>query len=188
MGHRLSKIYTKTGDSGTTGLGINDRIAKDSLRINAIGDIDELNSFMGHLIEAVDTASSHRNILRQLQHDLFDLGGELAMPGHSLLDESIITQLEELIDQQNEQLEPLKNFILPGGNEAAARAHIARSVCRRAERTLVTFNHQESHPHQLAQTYLNRLSDFLFVFSRTLVFEAADDEILWQSRHKRDLP
>lgn len=186
MGHRLSKIYTKTGDNGTTGLGVNERIAKDSLRIQSIGDIDELNSFMGLLIEAVPKDSPRLSYLKQIQHDLFDLGGELAMPEYTLLDEAIVDQLESEIDTLNADLEPLKNFILPGGNEMAARAHVARSVCRRAERTLVSFNHQESHPHLLAQTYLNRLSDFLFVLSRTLVKDKNDEEVLWQSRHKVD--
>lgn len=185
MGNRLSKIYTKTGDDGTTGLGVNERIAKDSLRIQAIGDIDELNSVIGLLIESLDKTSAHATALRQIQHDLFDLGGEMAMPEYSLLDEHIIDQIEMMIDENNAQLAPLKNFILPGGNESAARTHIARATCRRAERTLVTFNHQETHPHLLAQRYLNRLSDYLFVLARILVKESGDEEILWQSRHKR---
>lgn len=184
MGHRLSKIYTKTGDQGTTGLGVNQRVAKDSLRIQAIGDVDELNSVIGLLIESLASDSAYKSYLRQIQHDLFDLGGELAMPEYALLDEAIVDQLEVQIDTLNADLKPLKNFILPGGNESAARAHVARSVCRRAERTLVSFNHQESQPHTLVQVYLNRLSDYLFVLSRHIVFSAGDEEILWQSRHK----
>lgn len=183
MGNRLSKIYTKTGDSGTTGLGVNERISKDSLRIHAIGDVDELNSTVGFLIEALPKDHACTAELRQIQHDLFDLGGELAMPEYSLLDEVIVEQLENYIDTHNANLPPLKNFILPGGNEAAARAHMARSVCRRAERTLVSFNHQEAQPHILVQTYLNRLSDYFFVLARHLVKESGDSEILWQSRH-----
>jgi len=185
LGNRLSKIYTKTGDNGTTGLGLKERIPKDSLRIHAIGDVDELNSNIGFLNEALDSESVHLNTLRQIQHDLFDLGGELAMPGYALLDGAIIDQLEETIDELNKNLPPLKNFILPGGNEPSARAHLARSVCRRVERTLVTFNAQEESPHNLAQIYLNRLSDYLFVLARILIKEANDDEILWSSRHKR---
>lgn len=183
MGNRLTKIYTRTGDDGTTGLGINERIKKDSLRVHAMGDIDELNSHIGLLIESLSVDSQHIEELRQIQHDLFDLGGELAMPGYSLLDEQIVKDLEALIDQHNEALPPLKNFILPGGNEAAARAHIARSICRRAERTCLTFNRQEAEPHKLAQTYLNRLSDFLFVLARAVVLNNGDQEILWQTRH-----
>jgi len=170
LGYRLTKIYTKTGDNGTTGLGINERIAKDSLRIQAIGDIDELNSTLGFFIESVAPTSTHRDELRQIQHDLFDLGGELAMPDYSLLDGAIIDQLEALIDRDNAELPPLTNFILPGGNEAAARCHMAR----------------EDKPHTLAQTYLNRLSDYLFVLARLLVQEQGDAEVLWQSRHRRD--
>jgi cob(I)alamin adenosyltransferase len=184
LGHRLSKIYTKTGDNGTTGLGIKDRIAKDSLRIHVIGEIDELNSFVGHLVEVVPNETAYFKDLRQIQHDLFDLGGELAMPGYSLLDEAIIDELEARIDRDNAELEPLKNFILPGGNEMASRAHLCRSICRRAERMCVTFNQQEETPHLLAQKYLNRLSDYLFVLSRALVQLTGDAEILWQTRHK----
>ncbi|MEJ2042614.1 MAG: cob(I)yrinic acid a,c-diamide adenosyltransferase [Reinekea sp.] len=186
MGYRLSKIYTRKGDDGTTGLGINKRIAKDSLRIHLIGEVDELNSCIGLLIESIASDSQHRTNLRQIQHDLFDLGGELAMPGHSLLDEQIITDLEALIDTHNETLPPLENFILPGGSEQSARAHIARSICRRAERTCVTFNLQEENPHLLVQKYLNRLSDYLFVLARKLIDTKREKEILWQSRHKID--
>lgn len=184
MGHRLTKIYTKTGDNGTTGLGINERIGKDSLRIHAIGDIDELNSFIGLAAEALPEGSESLTHLRQIQHDLFDLGGELAMPEYALLDEAIVTELEQRIDTLNEDLPPLKNFILPGGHEANARIHVARSVCRRAERTLVTFNQAESSPHLLAQSYLNRLSDYLFVLSRAVIKEHDGKEVLWQTRHK----
>lgn len=186
MGYRLTKIYTKTGDSGTTGLGSNERIGKDSLRIQAIGDIDELNSFLGLAAEAMPTDSRFLVYLRQIQHDLFDLGSELSMPGHSLLDEAVVNELEQNIDKLNESLPPLENFILPGGNESNARLHVARSVCRRAERTVVTFNQQtDDRPHKLAQTYLNRLSDYLFVLSRAVIKPQEDNEVLWRSRHKR---
>lgn len=186
MGYRLSKIYTKTGDVGTTGLGVNERISKSSLRIQAIGDIDELNSYIGLLIESLTAESSRATELRQIQHDLFDLGGELAMPDYTLLDDSIISQLEALIDRDNATLPPLKNFILPGGTEQAARTHVARSICRRAERTVVAFNQQEPNAHVLVQIYLNRLSDYLFVLARCLVRELGAEEVLWQSRHVRD--
>ncbi|EAR09487.1 cob(I)yrinic acid a,c-diamide adenosyltransferase [Reinekea blandensis] len=184
MGNRLTKIYTRTGDAGTTGLGINERIAKDSLRIHAIGDIDELNSAMALAAETLTEQPDVLADLRQIQHDLFDLGGELAMPGHSLLDEAIVAELEEKIDDRNAELPPLKNFILPGGSDANARLHLARAICRRAERTVITFNQSEDHPHLLAQTYLNRLSDFLFVLSRFVLKLQGGDEVLWQTRHK----
>lgn len=185
MGHRLSKIYTRTGDKGETGLGMQGRIGKDSLRIAAIGDIDELNSGIGWLMVALAGKESDLAMLSQIQHDLFDLGGELAMPGYELLEDRLITELEGYIDRLNEPLPPLKNFILPGGNEAAARCHLARSVCRRAERTMVAFNRAEEKGHVLAQQYLNRLSDLLFVYARHLAREDGQEEVLWQSRHKK---
>lgn len=186
MGHRLSKIYTRTGDAGDTGLGMKGRVNKDSLRIAAIGDIDELNCQIGWLMVALEDDSPERPMLSQIQHDLFDLGGELAMPGYELLEEALISDLEDHIDRINEPLPPLKNFILPGGNEAAARCHIARSVCRRVERTMVAFNRSDEKPHRLAQQYLNRLSDLLFVFSRQLARVNGYQEVLWQSRHKKE--
>jgi len=185
MGHRLSKIYTRTGDDGDTGLGLSQRIGKDSLRIAAIGDIDELNASIGFLVQAMPADHPDQNRLSQIQHDLFDLGGELAMPGHELLDEVLVTELETDIDRINADLPLLKEFILPGGSEAAARAHLSRTVCRRAERSLVAFNRSEQPGHRLAQQYLNRLSDWLFVFSRQLARAEGGSEVLWQSRHKR---
>lgn len=185
MGIRLTKIYTRSGDKGETGLGIKGRIAKDSLRIAAIGDIDELNSTLGVLIETLNKDSELITPLRQRQHDLFDLGGELAMPGYELLGGELIDDLEAEIDRLNEALPPLENFILPGGNLPAAQAHVARSVCRRAERTIVSFNREEEKPHLLAQRYLNRLSDYFFVLARCLARQSDGEEILWQSRHKR---
>ncbi len=184
MGNRLSKIYTKTGDQGTTGLGVKERISKRSLRIQSIGDIDELNSVIGLLIESLTINSEIQIMLRQIQHDLFDLGGELAMPGYELIKEQIIDDLELHIDKLNSDLPPLKNFILPGGNEQAARCHVARAVCRRVERTIVSFNNTESTAHIIAQKYLNGLSDLLFVTSRQLVKQAGNDEVLWQTRNK----
>ncbi|WP_108125583.1 cob(I)yrinic acid a,c-diamide adenosyltransferase [Saccharospirillum mangrovi] len=185
MGNRLSKIYTRTGDDGDTGLGLAQRIGKDSLRIAAIGDIDELNANIGFLVQALPAAHNDQPRLSQIQHDLFDLGGELAMPGHELLDAILVEQLETDIDRINANLPPLKDFILPGGSEAAARCHLARTVCRRAERSLVAFNRSEQPGHVLAQQYLNRLSDWLFVFSRQLARADGGAEVLWQSRHRR---
>lgn len=186
MGNRLSKIYTRTGDSGETGLGMQERIGKDSARIAAIGDIDELNSSLGWLMVALGDEHGEYAMLSQIQHDLFDLGGELAMPGYELLDEQLVQDLEQHIDRINEPLPPLKNFILPGGNEAAARCHLVRSICRRAERSLVAFNREEATGHSLAQQYLNRLSDLMFVFARKLARSEGCNEVLWQSRHKRE--
>ncbi|WP_028672652.1 cob(I)yrinic acid a,c-diamide adenosyltransferase [Saccharospirillum impatiens] len=185
MGNRLSKIYTRTGDAGDTGLGMDGRVPKDSGRIASMGDIDELNSLVGFLMVSLGDHHSEYGMLSQIQHDLFDLGGELAMPGYELLDAALISDLEDHIDRINEHLPPLKNFILPGGNEAASRCHLARATCRRAERTLVAFNRQESKGHLLAQQYLNRLSDLFFVLARQLARADGSQEVLWQSRHRK---
>ncbi|MHA7879256.1 MAG: cob(I)yrinic acid a,c-diamide adenosyltransferase [Saccharospirillum sp.] len=186
MGNRLSKIYTRTGDAGDTGLGMQERIGKDSLRIAAIGDIDELNSSLGWLMVVLGPEHPEYAMLSQIQHDLFDLGGELAMPGYELLEPQLIQDLEDHIDRINDPLPPLKDFILPGGNEAAARCHLVRTVCRRAERSVVAFNRQETQGHPLAQHYLNRLSDLMFVFARQLARADGCGEVLWQSRLKRE--
>lgn len=185
MGNRLSKIYTRTGDTGDTGLGMEGRIPKDNGRIAAMGDIDELNSLVGFLMVSLGDDHHEYPMLSQIQHDLFDLGGELAMPGYELLDAALIGELERHIDRINEPLPPLKNFILPGGNEAASRCHLARATCRRAERTLVAFNRQETNGHGLAQQYLNRLSDLFFVLARQLARADGANEVLWQSRHRK---
>ncbi|WP_127555614.1 cob(I)yrinic acid a,c-diamide adenosyltransferase [Saccharospirillum alexandrii] len=185
MGNRLSKIYTRTGDAGDTGLGMEGRVPKDSGRIASMGDIDELNSLVGFLMVCLGDHHSEYPMLSQIQHDLFDLGGELAMPGYELLDAALISDLEDHIDRINEHLPPLKNFILPGGNEAASRCHLARATCRRAERTLVAFNRQEAEGHVLAQQYLNRLSDLFFVLARQLARADGSQEVLWQSRHRK---
>ncbi len=178
MGHRLSKIYTRTGDTGTTGLGDGSRIGKNSQRIAALGDIDETNSVIGLLLsEALPSDVSA--LLTGVQHDLFDLGGELSIPGAKMLDENSATRLESAIDRYNETLGPLKEFILPGGIRAAALAHLARTVCRRAERAIVTL--AESEPVSPAgRQYLNRLSDLMFVLARHLNREAERSDVLWQ--------
>ncbi len=178
MGHRLSKIYTRTGDTGTTGLGDGSRTGKNSLRIAALGDIDETNSAIGLLLsEALPADVS--GLLTGVQHDLFDLGGELSIPGAKMLAENSAARLETAIDRYNETLGPLKEFILPGGIRAAALAHLARTVCRRAERTIVTL--AASEPVSPAgRQYLNRLSDLMFVLARHFNREAGRSDVLWQ--------
>jgi cob(I)alamin adenosyltransferase len=182
MGHRLSKIVTRTGDAGTTGLGDGSRVAKDSARIQAIGEIDELNSTLGLLLsEPLPDAVSA--CLTRVQHDLFDLGGELSIPGHSAVTDAHVTRLEEAVEDFNAQLGALKEFILPGGSRPAAIAHVARTVCRRAERALVRMATTET-VGDAARRYVNRLSDLLFVVARTLNRAAGRADVLWQ----RDRP
>jgi cob(I)alamin adenosyltransferase len=183
MGHRLSKIVTRTGDAGTTGLGDGSRVAKDSARIDAIGSVDELNSAIGVLlVEALppDIAA----LLVDVQHDLFDLGGELSIPGHSALDDAYVSRLEDAVERYNETLSPLKDFILPGGTRAAALAHTARTVCRRAERCVVHLAGSESVSDAMRK-YLNRLSDLLFVLARVLNRAAGSPDVLWQKGRNR---
>jgi cob(I)alamin adenosyltransferase len=181
MGHRLSKITTRTGDAGETGLGDGSRVAKDSARIAALGDIDELNSAIGVLL-AEEVPMELRAVLEQVQHDLFDLGGELSIPGHTLLADAQVQALEQRLEEWNGELAPLKEFILPGGSRAAAAAHLARTVCRRAERTVVALGrHEPVGGH--ARRYLNRLSDLLFVAGRALNRSAGRGDVQW--RHKR---
>ena len=185
MGHRLSKIYTRTGDSGTTGLGDGSRVTKDCLRIEAIGEIDELNSSLGVLL-AEELPETIRAALLGVQHDLFDLGGELCIPGTSLISEEHITRLEDQITGFNSPLQPLKEFILPGGTRAAALTHLSRTVCRRAERHLVHLANEEN-VSVLARKYLNRLSDRLFVLGRALNVAGGQTDVLWShQRNSRD--
>ena len=177
MGKRLSKIMTRTGDAGTTGLGDGSRVAKDGLRIAVIGDVDELNSGLGVLLaEPLDAPV--RAALTDVQHDLFDLGGELCMPGMALLSEAHVLRLEVLLTQFNAGLRPLQEFILPGGTRAAALAHLSRTVCRRAERHLVQLAGQES-VSDFSRKYLNRLSDLLFVLGRTINKSGGGSDVLW---------
>ena len=178
MGYRLSKIYTRTGDDGSTRLTDGSRINKDSARIIAIGSIDELNSLIGQVCsDEVDQFS--RDILTEVQHRLFDMGGELSMPGHQLLQSSSITWLENRLDEMNAALEPLEDFILPGGCKAAAVCHVARSVCRRAERDVVSLS-RDAEVSTAITSYLNRLSDLLFVMARHLNKINGQPDILWQ--------
>jgi cob(I)alamin adenosyltransferase len=178
MGYRLTKIYTRTGDDGTTGLSDTSRIDKDSLRIRAIGTIDELNSFIG-LICCEDIDDDSRNSLLEIQHRLFDVGGELSMPGHEILSKESVRLLEQKLDKINRDLEPLEDFILPGGCRAAAVCHVARSVCRRAERDVVGLSHSEE-VSSVVLGYLNRLSDLLFVLSRCFNKASGHSDIFWQ--------
>lgn len=183
MGNRLSKIYTRTGDKGTTGLGDGERVSKDSLRVEAYGTVDELNSVVG-LVLASELPMDLRACLTRIQHELFDLGGELCMPGTVLIPDSYVKDLEEDLDAFNADLPPLKDFILPGGTESAARCHLARTVARRAERRLVSLAHVEKI-NDVSVRYLNRLSDLLFVVSRVLARAEGGMEILWLHGDKR---
>ena len=179
LGNRLTKIYTRTGDSGTTGLGDGTRVPKTSHRVVAYGTTDELNSVIGMVIAQVLPDNVHE-LLTEVQHHLFDLGGELCIPGHIALQEVHITWLENRLDELNEDLPALENFILPGGSQAAATCHLARTVCRRAERCVLELGDQEDIPPQSVK-YLNRLSDLLFVVARVLARENGGSEVLWQS-------
>ena len=178
MGHRLSKIYTRTGDAGTTGLGDGKRVSKNSLRIHALGEVDETNSVIGLLL-CEDLPDDVRALMTEVQHDLFDLGGEVCIPGLSMISEKQVSHLENELDRLNEPLEPLKDFILPGGTRAAALAHHARTVCRRAERALVALALEEA-VNDGPRQYLNRLSDLLFVLGRVLNRAAGRGDVLWQ--------
>lgn len=191
MANRLSKIVTRTGDDGTTGLASGNRIAKDQPRVAALGDVDELNSTIGLLL-AEPLPAEAREALSSVQHDLFDLGGELSLPGHTLITTAHLARLDRLVEHFNAGLPPLKDFVLPGGIRAAALAHVARTVCRRAERTLVALVHEEKPEKSakgnaetlplLSLQYLNRLSDLLFVLARVLNRITETGDVLWQQR------
>ena len=185
MGHRLSKIYTRTGDTGTTGLGDGSRVAKDDLRIAALGDVDELNSIVGVLrsqiaVSTIEDKATWDKSLSLIQHWLFDLGGEVCIPGYHLLQPLSIEFLEKEIDRMNEALPMLKDFILPAGTLSCSYAHQARSVCRRAERSLMTVQSRDQNIQPTALQLLNRLSDWFFVASRTLQRAEGGSEVLWQ--------
>jgi cob(I)alamin adenosyltransferase len=183
MGHRLTKIYTRTGDAGTTGLGDGSRVAKDALRVEAYGTVDELNSVVGVLL-AEELNDDRRAVLTDIQHDLFDLGGELCIPGYTSVTEAQVTRLEQTLDRWNEALPPLKDFILPGGSRAAALAHHARTVCRRAERRMVSLAGTETVA-PAALKYVNRLSDLLFVLARVLNRDQGLGDVLWEKGRNR---
>ena len=173
----LNKIYTRTGDGGDTGLGDGSRVHKDSLRVEAYGTVDELNSTVG-LVLASEVPTAVRDCLTRAQHELFDLGGELCMPGYTMIPPDYVTGLENDLDTFNEDLPPLKDFILPGGSESAARCHLARTVCRRAERRVISLSAEEEVNAESIR-YLNRLSDLLFVMSRK-ANQATDSDVLWK--------
>lgn len=177
MGNRLSKIYTRTGDQGDTGLGDGSRIAKTHLRIEAMGDVDELNSVIG-LINANLIDNAIKQCLLEIQHDLFDLGGELCIPDSQVINSEHVSHLELQLDDFNEDLPYLKEFILPGGNNAAAYTHLARSICRRAERSCLKL-HAKQTLNMQSLAYLNRLSDLLFVLARVIARRDGQQEILW---------
>ncbi len=183
MGNRLSKIYTRTGDDGTTGLGDGSRIAKDAPRVDAYGTVDEANSCIGLLL-ACDMPADIRDLLTRIQHQLFDLGGELCIPGHAAIHDADIDALEARLDHYNDDLPPLKEFILPGGGEAAARCHVARTVVRRAERETVALSRGDAVRPQ-AIRYLNRLSDLLFVLARVLARASGHGEVTWDHDRRK---
>jgi cob(I)alamin adenosyltransferase len=182
MANRLSKIYTRTGDSGTTGLGDGSRVAKFDLRVQAMGEVDELNAVLGMLL-VEELHADVREQLEAIQHDLFDMGGELSMPGHTFMQAGRVAILEQILDRWNAELSPLKEFILPGGSRASALCHLARTVCRRAERVLHAL-HAQSPVTAVNLQYLNRLSDLLFVLCRTLNRHAGVPDVLWNNQHK----
>jgi len=179
MANRLSKIYTKTGDTGTTGLGDGSRVNKDSLRIDAMGDVDELNAVIGILLTE-PLPEVIRNTLDDVQHDLFDVGGEICIPGYTMLKLDRVTALEKVLDDLNEPLQALKEFILPGGSRASAYCHLARTVCRRAERSMIKLNRDETVT-VISLQYINRLSDLLFVMCRSINNGANVPDVLWHN-------
>jgi cob(I)alamin adenosyltransferase len=186
MANRLSKIITRTGDDGSTGLGDGTRTRKDAARIQVLGDVDELNSAIGLLlVEPLD--GEVRVTLTRIQNQLFDLGGEICIPGHRAISDAQVTFLDETTCELNATLPPLKEFILPGGSRQAALCHVARTVARRAERSLVALHGSEPVSPQSRQ-YLNRLSDFLFVLARTLNRQAGASDSLWQREPAPDAP
>jgi len=183
MGNRLSKIYTRTGDDGTTGLGDGSRVPKEHARVEAYGTVDELNSAVGLLLAVPGLPTPVAECLAEVQHELFDLGGELCLPGYHIVSAAHVTRLEQTLDAFNDPLPPLKEFILPGGGPAAAACHLARTIARRAERRVWALARTESVSPEVTQ-YLNRLSDLLFVLARVLARHERGTEVLW--RHKRD--
>ncbi len=179
MGNRLTKIYTRTGDEGETGLGDGTRVPKENLRVEAYGTLDEANSAIGVVLAAPDVPDAVRRCLTSVQHDLFDLGGELCIPGHRMLTAAHVERLESELDAFNADLPPLKEFILPGGGPAAAACHLARAISRRAERRCWALARVEEVAPE-ALRYLNRLSDLLFVVARVLARHAQGGDVIWR--------
>jgi cob(I)alamin adenosyltransferase len=184
MGNRLTKIYTRTGDDGTTGLGNGERVAKDCPRVAAFGTVDELNSCIGLVLATSSLPAPIRTSLTEIQHRLFDLGGELAVPGRDVILAEDSVSLERVLDELNADLPALKDFVLPGGSPGAAACHLARAVCRRAERSVISLQRAEIVNAESVR-YLNRLSDLLFVMSRVLCRADGGSEVLWQPRQKQ---
>ncbi|TAN08671.1 MAG: cob(I)yrinic acid a,c-diamide adenosyltransferase [Rhodanobacteraceae bacterium] len=184
MGNRVSRVYTRTGDDGTTGLGDGTRTRKDSARVEAYGSIDELNCTLGVLLACDGVPEDIRESLTGIQHALFDLGGELCVPGMETIQEADVSGLEQTLDHYNADLPWLKEFILPGGGMAAAQCHVARTTCRRAERRVVTLAHAETVRIEVVH-YLNRLSDLLFVWCRVLARASGHGEVLWQHEKRK---
>jgi len=185
MANRLTKIYTRTGDDGTTGLATGDRVPKDCARVEAYGTVDELNSCIGLLLAEPRLPDGVRECLTAIQHRLFDLGGELAVPGRTVIIAADTAGLEAVLDGLNAGLPPLKDFVLPGGTPAAAACHLARTVCRRAERRVITLQRAEAINPEAAR-YLNRLSDLLFVMARVLCRADGGSEVLWKPRPRAE--
>lgn len=181
MGNRLSKIYTRTGDDGTTGLGDGSRTDKDSLRVEAYGTVDEANSAIGGILAFDSVPPEVRACLTDVQHDLFELGGELCIPGHEAITPAFVDRLEQELDRINADLPPLKDFILPGGGPAAAACHLARTIVRRAERRVLSLKKAESVGDEVIR-YLNRLSDLLFVVARVLARAESGQEVIWDRK------
>jgi cob(I)alamin adenosyltransferase len=187
LGNRLSKIYTRTGDDGTTGLGDGSRVPKDDPRVEAYGCVDECNSAIGVVLAVAGLSDDIRELLTGVQHELFDLGGELCIPGHRAIQAEQVLALEQALDRFNERLPPLKEFILPGGGTAAAACHLARAICRRAERRAWTLARVETVAPEPLQ-YLNRLSDLLFVLARVLARQESGSEVLWKHARRGAAP
>ncbi len=181
MGNRLTKIYTRTGDDGTTGLGDGSRVDKDCHRVEAYGTVDEANSAIGVILACESLPVRYRDCLTEVQHDLFELGGELCIPGHAAVDASYIDRLEDSLDDFNSDLPSLKDFILPGGGPAAAACHLGRTIVRRAERRVARLAREEDVRDEVGR-YLNRLSDLLFVIARQAARAESGQEVLWQRR------
>jgi cob(I)alamin adenosyltransferase len=184
MGNRLSKIYTRTGDDGSTGLGDGSRVRKDDARVEAYGTVDETNSAIGVVLAVPDLPPAVSTALTRIQHELFDLGGELCIPGHRIISAAQVSALESVLDDLNADLPPLKDFILPGGGAAAAACHLARTICRRAERRVCSLAAVADIGSEPAR-YLNRLSDLLFVMARVLARHAQGSEVLWRGSGDR---
>ena len=182
MANRLTNIITRSGDAGETSLAMGDRVAKDCARIEAIGSIDELNSFIGLFIATIEHQQELFTLFRNIQNDLFDLGGELAMPGHHMISKAHWQKLERYAEKFNAQLPPLEDFILPGGSESIARCHVVRSITRRAERRFVTLTRKFEEINSNSQIYLNRLSDLCFITARWLAHQTGHAEVLWQPK------